>query len=204
MLGRPGLGHQGRAARPFAAHADAEQDSECRQLGGGVRQTARGGEHRVDDHAGHERARSAVPIGDDAEEEAAGGGGKERGRTDGAGGLPRDAQVGDDRREEQRVEHHVERVEHPAERRRDERALRVRRSIAPPAEEPATDRRSSGDGRRWHHPRSTWRRHARTAMPPCSSPSRSRRVSSAAPGVSPCTQSVSTGKESVDPSVAVT
>ena len=104
------------------------------------RQAARRGEHRVDGHARHQRARAAVPVGDDAEEKAAGRGGEERDRADGAGRLPRDPEVRDDRREQQRVEHHVEGVEHPAERRGDERALRVRRPVAPPPKEPGPGR----------------------------------------------------------------
>ncbi len=48
------------------------------------------------------------------------------------------SEVRHDRREEQRVEHHVEGIEHPAERGGDEGALRVRRAVAPPC------RRSAG------------------------------------------------------------
>ena len=102
-----------------------------------VREAAARGEDRVDEHARHQRARAAVAIGDDAEGQAAGGGGEEhrpsRSRRRSAVVMP---EVRDDRREQQRVEHHVERVEHPAERRGDERALRVRRAVAPPREEP--------------------------------------------------------------------
>ena len=102
MLGRPRLGHERRAAGPLPAEAEAEQDAEDRKLGHVLRETARRGEDRVDQHARHERARPAVAIGDDTEDHPAGGGRDERGGAEQAGGLLGHAQLGDDRREDER------------------------------------------------------------------------------------------------------
>ena len=71
MLGRPRLGDERRAARPLAAHAEAEEDPEDRELRDGLREAARRREHRVDQDAPDQRPRPAVPVGDDAEDHAA-------------------------------------------------------------------------------------------------------------------------------------
>ena len=124
VLRRKRFRDERRAGRPLAAHAEAEQDAEHGELHRRLREAARGGEDRVDQHRGHQRALAPEPVGDDAERDAAGGGGQQRDRPEDAGRLEREVQhrIADERREHDRVEHHVERVEHPAERGGDEGA----------------------------------------------------------------------------------
>ena len=126
--------HQRRAGRPLAAHAEAEADAEDRELQHRLREAAGGGEDRVDQDRAHQRALAAEPIGDHAEDDAAGGGGEQRDRSEQAVGLKRQMQrrIVDQRRADHRVEHHVERVEHPAERRGDERVARSPVGLSPP------------------------------------------------------------------------
>ena len=107
-----------------------------RQLRDRLRQAARRGEHRVDQHRRHQRALAADAIGDDAEGHAARRGREQR---DGAElsrhrGRQLQHRILDQRRQDQRVEHHVERVEHPAQRGGDEGAARPGVGVVPPGE----------------------------------------------------------------------
>ena len=81
----------------------------------GLRQAAGGGEDRVDQDARHQRARPPEAIGNHAEAIPPARRGQQRDRPERARGRRRDAEVAHHRRQHQRVEHHVERVEHPAE-----------------------------------------------------------------------------------------
>ena len=76
----------------------------------------------------------AATVGHPSEEPAADGRGRERQRSQTATRRPGDAEVGDDGSEDERVDHDVEAVEHPANRRRGKRAARRRRRGAQPAE----------------------------------------------------------------------
>ena len=130
----------------------------------------------------------------------------QRGRPEQAGGFLRQSQVGDDRREDERVEHHVERVEHPSERGGNERAARCGRAVSPPGEQHLRT-----DGQRlmvMRRPVGATGESSRVAradrQPGRSRPSRIRRVSSCEPGVSPCVQIVSTRIGMSRPSIGVT
>jgi len=83
--------------------------------------------------------RSALPeaICEDAERESAGGCGQEHHRLEGAGRRLVEVQRHHQRRQHERVQIDVERVEHPAERRRDQRASRRGVAITPEAEDHA-------------------------------------------------------------------
>ena len=92
------------------------------------------GEQRVGEDREDEDARPAEPVGEDTRADAADGRGDERHR----GEEPRlravEAELGPDRRERERVEHDVHRVEHPARRRGDEGAPGLGRRLAEPGE----------------------------------------------------------------------
>jgi hypothetical protein len=136
MLGGPGLGDERRATGPLATHAEPEQDAEQRQLPDGPRQAAGAGEHGVDQDAADERACAPVSIGDHAEEDAADRRGRQRQRSQQPARRFRHPEIAHQRRQHERVQHDVERIEPPAERGGDERTLRIGRRLAPPAEEP--------------------------------------------------------------------
>ena len=72
-LRRPRFGHQRGTTCPLTAEANPEHDAEDRELRHGLREAAGRGEHRVDQHAGHERTRAAEPIGHDTEDHPANG-----------------------------------------------------------------------------------------------------------------------------------
>ena len=137
MSGGKRFRNQRGAGRPLPAHAEAKQDAEDGELRHRLREAAGGGEDRIDQHGGHQRAFSSEPIGDDAERDAADRGGEQRERPEQAGGAgrQRECRIVDERGQHDRVEHHVERIEHPAERRGDERAPRSDVRLAPPREE---------------------------------------------------------------------
>ena len=135
MLRRPRLRHERRAARPLAAHAEAEQRAEDRELPQGLREAARRGEDGVEQHARDQRARASEAVGDVAEDQPADRATQQRDGPERAGLRLREPEVLDDRGERQREQHDVERVERPAERRRDESAPRRGVGDAPPAEQ---------------------------------------------------------------------
>ena len=135
MLRRPRLRHERRATRPLAAHAESEQRAEDRELPEGLRQSARRGEDGVEQHARDHGARAAEAIGDVAEDQPADRAAQQRDGPERAGLRLREPELRDDRRERQREQHDVERVERPAHRGGDERAPRRCVGDAPPAEQ---------------------------------------------------------------------
>ena len=134
MLRGKRLRHERRARRPLAAHAEPEQHAEDGKLSDRLREAARRREDRIAEDGGHQRACAADPVRDDARHDAAGRGGEECDRSENAGGADGEVKNGivDELGEDDRVEHHVERVEHPAERGRDERAPGPRVRLSPP------------------------------------------------------------------------
>src|SRR5450830_1940335 len=172
MRGGPRLRHERGAARPDTAHPEAEEDAEDHELLEGPGEAARRREHRVERDAQHQRARAPEPIGDPSEADAAGGGRDEHHRAQESPLRLRQLEIRADGWQHEREEHHVERVEHPPEHARDERAARVDVRVAPPAHS--------------HPPIGA------TVAPAAWSAARIRFVSSCAPGVSPWTQIVST------------
>ncbi len=143
MLGGPRLGHQRRAAGPLTAHAQAEQDAEDGELPHRLREAARRGEHRVDEDASHQRPRPAEPVGDHPEDHPSRRGGEQGERSEQSGGFRVHRQVPHERNQDERVEHDVEGVQHPAERGRDQRPFCVGRARVPPAEDPGGRRRNA-------------------------------------------------------------
>ena len=131
----PRFGDQRRAARPLAAHAEAQADAAERQLPHGLGEAAEEREHRVDEDAPDQRPRPSEAIGDDAEADAAGGGGEQGDRSEQPRGGRRQREVAHQVGEDQRPQHHVERIEHPAEPGGDEGAPSFGGAVAPPAEE---------------------------------------------------------------------
>ena len=62
MFGGPRLGHERRAARPLAAHAEAQADAEDDECAKRRREPARRGEDGIEHDARHQRARAAESI----------------------------------------------------------------------------------------------------------------------------------------------
>ena len=137
----PALGDERGARRPRAAHPESEQKPEERELPDGLRQAARRREQRIHQDARDDAGPAAAAIGERAEEDTAERRRRQRERAERAAHGLRDAEVGDDRRQHHRIHHDVEAVEHPAERGRDERALRCRRGGAKPPERRRLGRR---------------------------------------------------------------
>ena len=71
MLLRPRLADQRRAARPLAAHAEAEQHAEDRELPEVLREAACEREDRIEQDAERQRARASELVGDHAEDQSA-------------------------------------------------------------------------------------------------------------------------------------
>ena len=132
---RPCLRDERRSGGPHASHAEAEQRAKDGELPQRLRETACAGEDRVDQHRAHQRLRSAEAVGDVAEDQPANGGAEKGDGAERAGLCLRQTQVSDDVGQRQREKHDVERVEAPRHGRRDESALAVERSGAPPAEQ---------------------------------------------------------------------
>ena len=105
----------GCAGGPFSTHAEAQQETERRQLRDGVREAASGAGNRVHDDGSHQRAGAADAVGNPAECEAADGGGEKGEGVEEAGGARVHRELADQEGEDQRVQHHVHGVEHPAE-----------------------------------------------------------------------------------------
>src|SRR5262249_5353545 len=110
----------------------------------------------------------------------------------------------DQRGDDDRIEHDVEGVEHPAERRRDERAMGAVVGLGPPRGQRALttdgDRAIAGGSGRDAHENPI----AFTEPPARSKPARIFAARSSEPGVSPWTQIVSASRSTIDPSVATT
>ncbi|HLJ78691.1 MAG TPA: hydantoinase/oxoprolinase family protein [Acidobacteriaceae bacterium] len=136
MLRGPCFRNQSGARGPLAAHAEAEHDAAKHELERGMREPAESGRHGVDEDAGRERAHAAGAVSEPAEDEAAGGG------ADQGGGHQRAAHGGGEmhlslhRTEDERVEHDVHAVEHPAEAGGEQGSLLLPRC----REQPAKDR----------------------------------------------------------------
>ena len=142
-----------------------------RELRARLREAARGGEDRVDQHARHQRPRASEPIGDRRRRRC------RRPRRRAASTEPRSPAVLCVSRRSgscidgaaRGVQHDVERVEHPPERRGDERAARRRACPRSPPAEAMADR-----CRPWRMTRDHADATARTVMPSRSSPARMR------------------------------
>ena len=122
VLRRPGLGDERGAGRPLAAHAQAEDEAEDRELHDGGREAAGPARQRVDEDRDHQRARAADAVGEEAEEQAADGRGQQGERVQEPGRGLVHPEVAHQVREHHGVEHHVHGVEHPAEAAGHERA----------------------------------------------------------------------------------
>ena len=134
VRGGPGLGDEDRPRRPLRSQAEADERAPERQLGDGARRGRRPGEEGVGEDGEDEDARPAEPVGEDPRADPADGGGDERDRREEARLRAVEAELGADRREGERVEHHVHRVEHPARGGGEERAARLGRGLAEPGE----------------------------------------------------------------------
>ncbi len=167
-----------------------------------------GREHRVDEDAAHQRPRSSEPIGNDAEDHAADRRRDEGDRAEKSGDVLGDVQI---RPSATRARG---RTASRRTRRASTRGLRRSARDAPPGM-PARHQPNSPDVSAAAPVAGAWRvtagdvmrvgdRRGRTVSPSRSSPSRRSRVSSSAPGVSPCVQSVSTLIGKSDPSRATT
>ncbi len=82
---------------------------------------AGGAGNRVNEDGSHQGAGAADAVGDESENEAADGGGDEREGIEEAGSAGAHAQLANEVGENQRVEHDVHGVEHPAETAGDQR-----------------------------------------------------------------------------------
>ena len=131
----PGFGDEGCAGGPFAAHAEAEEQAAGQELRGGVSEAAEGCRDGVDEDAEGEGAGAAEAVGEPAEGEASRGRGQERGGDHGAAGGGGEAELALDRAEDERVEHNVHAVEHPAEGGGEEDALLVAGGLGEPGGE---------------------------------------------------------------------
>ena len=135
MARRKRLGNQRHAGGPLAPHPEAEQDAEHGELRDHLRQPARRREDQVNQHRRHQRALPADAVGDDAKGHAARRRRQQRQRGQELSryrGRQLQCWVLDERRQDQRVEHDVERVEHPAQRGRDERPPCPDVGVVPP------------------------------------------------------------------------
>ena len=120
---RPRLGDVGAGHRPLAAHADAGEQAKRAELPDVLRERGGAGEERVDEDRRRERARASEAVGDrPPEERKAPPDEKHReenradesdARGDASHSRARQ-QLGERRREHQRVDHRVHAVEQPA------------------------------------------------------------------------------------------
>ena len=180
MLGRPRFGRRARRRSPIRRRTRGREHSEERELDDVLREAAGRGEHRVDQHARHQRA---GPADSDPRRRRKS---YRRRRTRASVSANREGRAVSlvrpnsrhDRREDERVEHHVERVEHPPERGGDERASRRRRAVRHQPNIIGSPEGCAGSAI------------GCTVTPAASRPARSRRSSSWEPGVSPCVQIV--------------
>ena len=136
MLGRKCFGDERRAARPLAAKAEPEPDSEHGELHRRLGEAACRRKQRIQQHAGHERALSPEPVGEHPKGDTAGRGRKQRHGIENARGGQRKMKLRilDERCEDHRIQHHVESIEHPAERRGDKRPVSTDVRSSPPVE----------------------------------------------------------------------
>jgi hypothetical protein len=131
VLRGPRFRHERGAAGPLAAHADAEKEAEHRQLRDVLRDTTERREDGIDEDAERQRARASPAIRDHPEQHAAGRRRGQRQRPQHSAGRAIHAEVGHERREDERVEHHVEGVEEPTKRRGNQRLAGGRRCFVP-------------------------------------------------------------------------
>ena len=141
--------HERRPRRPLPAHPEAEHDAEHGQLERRLREAAGGGEDRVDQDRRDQRARPANPVGDHAEDDAPDGRGEQRDGSKDARHAERQVKgrVSNKLREDERVQHYVERIEHPSERRGDKRASRRLVGFGPPGQRTFPHGSRYGQGR---------------------------------------------------------
>src|SRR6266702_8221032 len=134
MFIRPCLRHQSRATCPLASHPDAEQDAEYRQLNDIVGEAASSREDRVDQHTPDQRPCPAEAICNHTEDQPTGSSSHQRDRAENTRSLLRQSKIENERRQDQRVEHDVKGIQHPAERSRGQRTARIRSGFTPPIE----------------------------------------------------------------------
>src|SRR5580698_9922466 len=115
MLGAPGFGDQRGSGTPFAAHAEAEKKTEDGELRNRMSEAAGGARKRVEKDRGHQRTSASDAVGDDAENQAAEGGRDQSEGVEEAGRAGAHREFADQIGEDERVEHDVHGVEHPAE-----------------------------------------------------------------------------------------
>ena len=115
---------------PMPSPSSTRKTARCKRR---LREPAGGREHRVDQDARAERRLPAVAIGDEPEYDAARRRRRQRDRAETSGGGLVETEVRHQRRQHERVEHHVERVEAPPERGRDQGPAGVGRGLAPPS-----------------------------------------------------------------------
>ena len=115
MLGGPCFRDQSRARGPFATHAQTEDDATDSKLDDGLRKAARSGGGGIDKDGGRKRTRAADAVRDKTEDHSAKRGSEQRERAEQATRGFADAEVLHQIREDHRIKHHIERVQHPAE-----------------------------------------------------------------------------------------
>ena len=133
MLLGPGLADEGGAAGPLAAHAQAEEDAEDGELPDVLSETASEGKDRIEQDAEVQGPRAAEFVGQDAEQQAANRGGAQGQRGHQTARFTRQPEVLDDGGEDERIEHHVEGVEHPTQRRGNQSLPSLRTRLLPEA-----------------------------------------------------------------------
>ncbi len=116
---RDALHEQRGGGRPFAAEADAEQKLDDHQRGIAPRQPREAGEDGEPDHAEHKGELAAIAVGQPAPADIAGDASDALGGDDETHGGEPDAEMLADLRQDQQKRDLIERVEKPAEKRRD-------------------------------------------------------------------------------------
>ena len=134
MLGAPGFGDERRAGGPFTAHTQTEQKAKNSELRNGMRKTTSGASNGIHEDGCHERARAPDAVSKDAEKKSPESRGNKRERAEEAGGALTHAEIADQISEDERVQHDVHGVEHPAESAGDQRFAFCGRNVPRPLE----------------------------------------------------------------------
>src|SRR6267154_305212 len=115
MLRPPGFRDERGSRGPFAAHAQAQHKTKHGQLGHRMRErTSRAGQ-RIHQNRDHQRPRAADAVSHYAEQQPANRGGHQREGIQKAGRARVHGEFTDEVGQDERVEHHVHGVQHPAE-----------------------------------------------------------------------------------------
>src|SRR5712664_357635 len=145
MFGAPRFRDERGGCGPLAAHAQTEQKTKEGELWDRMGKAAGGAGERIDEDGCHERASASDAVRENTEKKSTDGGSDERQRTQKARGARVHAELEDEVGENERVEHHVHGVEHPAEAAGGERFAFGGSDVAWPPESP----RGAGARKTW-------------------------------------------------------